>query len=243
MFEELAPDNYKFPMLSEKFCAELLDEIERFLLWQATQVQNEVPGSRFLNTRLCVLDHMGKIGPHLLDLIKKVVDRLNPWLFPEVCGETLAKGGTDYRFGFSIGYSKTAELGKSKTRNVTRNALDWHTDDSEISLTIRLGREFTGGGVNLRHLNDDARRGQLQKTFFQKTGDATLFFGQQNHEVEPVTEGERQMLVIWFRSSNFRSKTCPCCRMWRRFGVLKDLKSNRVDGRNCCYDQCVLSVG
>lgn len=93
----------------------------------------------------------------------------------------------------------------------------YHTDDSEVSLTIRLGKgEYEGGEVVLRHLRDSADAGKVQTVIKQTDGEATLFYGQQYHEVLPVVAGERHMLVVWFRAGGFRVKVCPCCRMNRR---------------------------
>mmetsp|Transcript_4708 Transcript_4708/g.11570 ORF Transcript_4708/g.11570 Transcript_4708/m.11570 type:complete len:663 (-) Transcript_4708:429-2417(-) len=280
--KEIAEEVYRFPVLKQEICEELLEEIELFLQWQAEQLRRKVPGSELLNTKLCVLDHLNEIGPHLLDLLKTaVVDPLMTLLYPSVSQNTSFEGkllynqgaaadhggnstmlsredilmATDYRYGFSIGYSpdgagagrsgdpapgqgdyhqrnftsgtgNTSAVGRlsraaearGKSLNISRVGLDCHTDDSEISLTIRLGKEYSGGAVGLRWKVSDAREGELQTKILQSNGEGTLFYGQQFHEVEAVTGGERQMLVVWFRGeSHFRTNTCPCCRMNRRF--------------------------
>jgi len=282
--EEIEEAVFQFKCLKPEICEALLFEIEAFLEWQQDKVDRGERGAAYFNARLCVLDHLPVVGPHILDILKSaLVDRVAPLLFPEVCerGNSLAtsfaarysagssgSGGAnpanpatgsktggnntagaaeaaeaaaeaaagqvppdmDYRFGFAIGYAAdlAAAEREGKARNVTRTALDWHTDDSEITLTIRLGREFSGGEVVLRGFRGSTapgtREGEVQRNVRQRNGEATLFFGQQNHEVLPVLSGERQMLIVWFRSSFFRTRTCPCCRTYRRFGkcVLRD---------------------
>lgn len=53
---------YRFPVLKQEICDELLEEIELFLQWQAEQLRRKVPGSELLNTKLCVLDHLNLGG-------------------------------------------------------------------------------------------------------------------------------------------------------------------------------------
>ncbi|CAD7958293.1 unnamed protein product [Amoebophrya sp. A120] len=263
VISEIADEVYRFPTLSKQICDELLVEIELFLEWQEKQIQMKKPGSHLLNTKLCVIDHINHIGPHLLNVLKDaVVDPLMTVLYPAVSQNTTFQGKllepvpklgsteakkfttheelmqtvqkpTDFRYGFSIGYANRKRETKD-SRNISRVGLDCHTDDSEVSLTIRLGKEYSGGAVGLRWKVGDENEGQLQTKIVQKNGEGTLFYGQQFHEVDPVETGERQMLVVWFRGEHgFRTNTCPCCRMNRRFDP------------NCilCYDNSLKDTG
>jgi hypothetical protein len=272
VLREVAESVFQFPCLRPDVCEELLEEVGHFMAWSKEMVRRGVPGSAHLQTKLCVLDHLGAIGPRVLDVLQEaLVHPLARALFPHTCpthpaeeegggaaeaaaeAEVEQRGGggqagegaastataipqrafdgacrartrttpslppTDYRYGFSIGYASDPTVAVDG-RHVSRQGLVPHTDDSEISLTVRLGRSFQGGEVVLRHLKDDPRAGQEQHRVAYETGQGTLFYGQQFHEVEPVTSGERQMLVVWFRSQPFRDVSCPCCTKRRRFG-------------------------
>ncbi|CAD7945340.1 unnamed protein product [Amoebophrya sp. A25] len=260
-------------------------------------MQSKMPGAELLNTKLCVIDHINVIGPHVLDLLKKhVADPLLTILYPQVAQNTTYHGDllhynparsdrvdgvnyassgmaaddddlygtppsspceagnslrnddlapTDYRYGFSIGYANANRDKANGSRNISRVGLDCHTDDSEVSLTIRLGREYEGGEVGLRWKIGDKFEGEEQCLIKQKNGEGTLFYGQQFHEVHPVTSGERQMLVVWFRGEKtFRANTCPCCRMHRRHDtncvLCFDARIKGTRSRSGSQDACEL---
>ena len=70
-----------------------------------------------------------------------------------------------------------------------------------------------GGEVALHGLRGESKELTLVQP---KVGRAMLHCGQHIHEVRNVSTGERHMLVIWFRSSSYRTNTCPCCVINRR---------------------------
>eukprot|EP00397_Hematodinium_sp_SG-2012_P018731 GEMP01019200.1.p1 GENE.GEMP01019200.1~~GEMP01019200.1.p1 ORF type:complete len:387 (+),score=62.71 GEMP01019200.1:142-1302(+) len=208
--DEVVDHVYRFSLFTPEFCEQLIAQVEHFLSWQTKQVEQGVPGSKDLSTRLCVVEQMGPVGEQLLDLLKNtIMDPLSRKLFPDVLNPD---GDTSFRYGFIIGYSDSLKEGG----NISRKALDTHTDDSEVTMTICLGREYTGGNVILRHLREDPNEGEEQTRIKMETGQATLFYGQQLHQVEDITSGERHIFVIWARSNKYRAANCPCCRMYRR---------------------------
>jgi hypothetical protein len=66
-----------------------------------------------------------------------------------------------------------------------------HKDDSNITLNINLGEEFTGG---------DFRYGTHQSGFLcQKVGQGLMHCGHLPHSTMPITKGVRYNLIIWFK--------------------------------------------
>ena len=98
---------------------------------------------------------MGTFGKHILDEIhRKFANPILRVLYPDVCCSSNVDGGSlpgvDFRFGFAIGYAAKGDVRlKLEDRNISRTGLDYHTDDSEVSLTVRLGREYEGGEVRV----------------------------------------------------------------------------------------------
>ena len=93
-----------------------------------------------------------------------------------------------------------------------------HTDDSEVTLNVGLGRAFDGGDLVLGGVRgvefdeDDCR-------IRPRPGVAVVHVGRQLHAVDAVTGGERRVLICWCRSmAGARSRVCPCCWMNRRDG-------------------------
>ena len=80
-----------------------------------------------INTKLCVLEHMGSIGKHILDEIqKKFANPVLSVLYPDVCNPAPLPA-TDFRFGFAIGYAAQDDVEQRLgSRNISRTGLDYH---------------------------------------------------------------------------------------------------------------------
>jgi hypothetical protein len=206
---EVVPRVYTFDLFTPEFCEQLLDQVKHFGEWKKEATTAALPVTEDLSQQMTVVDQMGDMGEKLLDTLRDViVDPLAKTLYPEVDDPN---SKSSYRYGFILGYSN-----KPGQEQISRKKLDAHTDDSEVTLTVCLGRDYKGGEVVLRHLRSDPKEGEVQDKIKMKTGEATLFLGQQMHEVQDITEGERYIFVLWFRREKYRAATCPCCRMFRR---------------------------
>jgi hypothetical protein len=105
---------------------------------------------------------------------------------------------------------------------LARPSLTPHTDDSELTLNVGLGRSFEGGELIFRGLRGTPSEGQEELRLKPVPGRAVVHLGQHLHEVSPVTGGERFALIVWARSQAYRAKTCPCCLIQRREGCVFD---------------------
>mmetsp|Transcript_29088 Transcript_29088/g.64054 ORF Transcript_29088/g.64054 Transcript_29088/m.64054 type:complete len:391 (+) Transcript_29088:45-1217(+) len=205
---EESPGVFSFQLLDSTLCHLLVQESSAFLDWSREQQAAGAPGSEFLQTGICVVDHLGKAGEHVLNSIfELIMQPLSARLFAETGGASL-----DYRYGYIIGYGNEAE--RSKDRSIVRQGFISHIDDSEVTLNVclRNPKQFTGGRLMLQHLRGSSKEGQLEKTMELKLGRAVMHRGVHMHEVEGVTSGQRQVLIMWTRSSEFRAATCPCVR-------------------------------
>ena len=116
-----------------------------------------------------------------------------------------------------LGYAGKGAIASADASSLlSRVALLPHTDDSEVTLNVSLGREFEGGALRLRGLRCAAGEGRVQVDIAPTAGRAVLHLGQHLHEVTAVTAGERYALIMWMRSRAYRAATCPCCMTFRR---------------------------
>lgn len=99
---------------------------------------------------------------------------------------------------------------------LVRDALVFHTDDSEVTLNLSLGREFEGGELVLRGLRNGRGEGKEEARIKPRPGRAVLHLGQHLHEVTKVLAGERYALIMWARNEGYRETVCPCCLIARR---------------------------
>ena len=159
----------------------------------------------------------------------------------------------DFRYGYIIGYTdkqtaqhqleerqqSTVSTPSSSSSNggietlLTRNSLRKHTDDSEVTVNINLGKIFTGGDLIFKGLRNTSQKNhQINKTnigistndtvIHPELGKAIIHLGQHIHAVTPVETGERYNLILWSRSSTYRNITCPCCLIHRRTECICD---------------------
>ena len=101
-----------------------------------------------------------------------------------------------------------------------RSSLVHHTDDSELTVNVGLGRDFDGGDLLLGGVRGTpAEASSLVDRVGPRRGVATIHLGRHLHAVDNVSSGERRVLICWCRSlAGVRSQVCPCCWMNRRAG-------------------------
>jgi hypothetical protein len=167
------------------------------------------------------------------DTLLKVCAPLAAALFPSVAADQLGASSLNYRqvpsppapcfsafcarYAYIVGYSSKGAISAAGSSSLlSRVSLVPHTDDSEVTLNVGLGRQFEGGALRLRGLRCAAGEGRVQSDIMPRAGCAVLHLGQHLHEVTPVTAGERYALIMWMRSQAYRAATCPCCVTFRR---------------------------
>ncbi len=201
------PGIYSFEMLQSDFCQQLLDEIVSYQSW-CKEEKLDVQPPNSMNKYGVILDDLG-FGPFLNELMTKYVAPLSGLLFKDLGGDTL-----DEHHGFIVEYGMNKDT-----------SLGFHTDDSEITLNVCLGKHFTGGTLYF----DGVREHKCQQTLslqndhieiVHKIGRAILIQGQQMHGANDITSGERYNLIMWCKSSKYRQENniyggCSDCDNWR----------------------------
>ncbi|XP_021896169.1 uncharacterized PKHD-type hydroxylase At1g22950-like [Carica papaya] len=188
---EQTPGIFTFEMLQPKFCRLLLSEVENFERW-VHAVNCGIMRPNTMNEYGVVLDDFGfetMLG-QLMDVYIKPISKV---FFPEVGGSTL-----DYHHGFIVEYGidRDVELG-------------FHVDDSEVTLNVCLGRQFSGGqlffrGIRCdRHVNTETKPEEILD-YSHVPGCAVLHRGRHRHGARATTFGHRVNLILWCRSSIFR---------------------------------------
>ncbi|KAD4983068.1 hypothetical protein E3N88_19739 [Mikania micrantha] len=202
IINEVAPGVYTFDMLQPGFCEMLIREVENFENW-ARKTRFMIMRPLTLNKFGVVLDDFGMKGT-LDNLLEDFISRISKVAFPDVYA-------LDSHHGFTIEYGMDRDVG-----------VGLHVDESEVTLNVCLGKQFTGGELVFRgvrcekHLNSEAR---LEETFefSHILGHAFIHRGGHRHGVAATTSGHRINLVMWCRSS-----------------ALRELKKHTKDCSNIC---------
>ncbi|XP_008243307.1 PREDICTED: uncharacterized PKHD-type hydroxylase At1g22950-like isoform X2 [Prunus mume] len=145
-----------------------------------------------MNRYGCVLDDFG-LETMLDKVMEDFIRPMSRVFFPEVGGSTL-----DSHHGFVVEYGtdKDAELG-------------FHVDDSEVTLNVCLGKQFSGGELFFRgircdkHVNSETQSEEIFD-YSHVPGHAVLHRGRHRHGARATTSGCRVNLLLWCRSSVFR---------------------------------------
>jgi len=192
-FEEVIPGVYRFPMVDSKFASQLLAEVDHFEKW-CFENNVEVSRPNSMNNYGAILDHFG-FHQALSDLIDAFINPLALKLYPHM---KPLNGG---HHGFIVSY----QVGKDEK-------LDFHRDDSEVTLNLCLGRDFKGGelyfgGVRCRkHQQVPPVQGKEGHKIGHNVGYGLLHLGAHRHAATKIESGRRENLILWCRSDTCRAK-------------------------------------
>ena len=82
--------------------------------------------------------------------------------------------------------------------------LDMHTDDSDVTLNVCLGREFTGAGLTFCGSMGQPDYRRFSTQYSHKRGYAVIHLGTKRHGADDITSGERNNLIIWNHNYEYR---------------------------------------
>ncbi|CAN7133882.1 unnamed protein product [Brassica rapa subsp. narinosa] len=184
-----APGIYTFDMFKPQFCQMLIAEVENMEKWFHYS-KSSMMRPTTINKFGVVLDDFGLDGM-LQKLLGDFISPISQVLFPEACGT-----GLDSHHGYAIEYGKYRDTD-----------LGFHVDDSEVTLNVCLGNQFSGGELYFRGVRcDDHVNSEIKENYdySQVPGQAVLHHGHHRHGARAITAGRLVNLVMWCRSSTFR---------------------------------------
>ena len=196
---EVSPGIFSLPLFTPAFCALLLEETEHF-------EKSDLPRGRpnTMNNYGLMLGEVGMRGlmTHLLELI---IAPMSAALFAQetFCRPSAARGGLDHHHSFVVKY-RAKQRGEAVSAG--DEGLDMHHDSSETTLNVCLGKgDFAYGGLVFCGRTGEPGVRALQYSHQQLPGEALLHLGRHRHGAAKMTRGERCNLIVWARSSGFRS--------------------------------------
>ena len=87
---------------------------------------------------------------------------------------------------------------------------DRHTDDSDVTLNVCLGQDFSGAGLTFCGDVGDADHRALSHRYSHVPGRALLHLGRRRHGADTIATGRRVNLIMW----NY-------CKEWRASAVYR----------------------
>lgn len=191
IMDEPSPGIFTFEMLQPRFCDLLMSEVANFEKWvQETKFTVMRPNT--MNKFGAVLDDFG-MESMLQKLMEDFISPMAKVFFADVGGLTL-----DSHHGYVLEYGMDRDV-----------CLGFHVDDSDVTLNVCLGRQFSGGELFFRgvrcenHVNTETQPDEVFD-YQHVQGRAVLHRGHHRHGARATTLGTRMNLVLWCRSSVFK---------------------------------------
>ena len=100
----------------------------------------------------------------------------------------------DRHHSFVVQYAAGKDLG-----------LDMHTDNSDVTFNVCLGREFTGAGLTFCGYMGEARHRQFTHCYRHVKGDCVVHLGRRRHGADNIASGERLNLIVWNHNRAYRN--------------------------------------
>ncbi|EOD13182.1 hypothetical protein EMIHUDRAFT_452053 [Emiliania huxleyi CCMP1516] len=116
-----------------------------------------------------------------------------------------AEGGFTSHHSFMVKYKAGQDLG-----------LDMHTDDSDVTVNVCLGKDFRGAANQMRRTetavcpDEHSRRHPTRcvrpsSTVILRLSRALLHLGSRRHGADDIASGERNNLIVWNQNARYRA--------------------------------------
>ncbi|KAM3330311.1 hypothetical protein ACQJBY_026933 [Aegilops geniculata] len=233
---EPIPGVFSFAMLQPNFCDMLLEEVENFEKW-VHAMKFKIMRPNTMNKYGAVLDDFG-LEAMLNQFMEEFIAPISKVFYPEVGGGTL---DSHHAFVVEYGKDRDVELEARFHVNSIFHTLGFHVDDSEVTLNVCLGKQFSGGELYFRgircenHVNSETQHEEMYD-YSHVPGRAVLHRGRHRHGARPTSSGLRMNLLLWCRSSVFRemkkyqmdfSSWCGECQREKRERQIQCVKATK----------------
>lgn len=170
-------------MFSRKFCDMLIEEVDNFA---TTGLPARRPNS--MNNYGIILNEIGW-KPMVNVLQDSILARIAGRYWPHIAP-------FDGHHTFIVRYKSDEDRG-----------LDMHTDDSDVTFNLCLGREFSGAGLSFCGVMGQPDHRKHSFTYKHDLGRCCWHLGRQRHGADDITAGERLNLIVWNHSSTHRKSS------------------------------------
>ncbi|XP_068100409.1 2-oxoglutarate and iron-dependent oxygenase domain-containing protein 2 isoform X2 [Hyperolius riggenbachi] len=181
---------YRLPIFTAQFCKDFVEELANF---EGSEMEKGRPNT--MNNYGVLLNELGLDDSFITPLREQYLRPLVSLLFPDWGGSCL-----DSHKAFVVQYSLDKDMD-----------LSCHYDNSEVTVNVSLGKEFTDGNLYFSDMREVPANERRYTEVEHMPGQGILHRGQQMHGALPITSGERWNLIIWMRASSVRNKLCPMC--------------------------------
>jgi hypothetical protein len=182
LLTEIGPGVYTFPLFTETYCTMLLDEFDHY---RASGLPITRPNS--MNNYGLIVNEIG-LEKMMTLLQQQFLQPVAAALFPTKGGLSL-----DEHHTFVVQYRQGDDAG-----------LDMHTDDSDVTFNVCLGKVFTGAGLTFCGSIGTPGHRTFDLRYKHVVGRCVVHLGTKRHGADDIQTGERNNLIIWNKSRSWR---------------------------------------
>ncbi len=179
-----APGVFVFPLFTLAFCDMLLAELDAY---DASGLPTTRPNS--MNRYGLILNDIG-LEPLIDSLVATVFRHIGRVCFP------IEGGSLDRHHTFIVRYSADKDAG-----------LDMHTDNSEVTFNVCLGRDFRAAGLTFCGEMGAPEHRHFSHRHEHSVGNCVVHLGRRRHGADDITEGERVNLIVWCHNRAYRASS------------------------------------
>jgi len=168
---------YRFKLFTPEFCMMLMEEVDHI---NNSQIPMRRPNgmNRFGN----ILDDFG-FKCLFRSLATEIVEPLALEMWPQWVG----KGECCEQYGFVVRYKIGEDLNLAE-----------HTDTSNVTLNLCMGKEFEGGELYFKGVRyTESAKSQEKFDVSHVPGEAVIHLGGHYHAAQSIRAGDRQNLILW----------------------------------------------
>lgn len=181
---------YRVDLFTDEFCDLLLAELDAL---EASGIPLRRPNG--MNRFGAILSQLGFQKGLLDPLMHEVIAPLSQMLWPE----WVAPDDAVETYGFVVRY----RLGEDTD-------LAEHSDTSNVTANVCLGREFEGGDIYFKGVRMTSSENTLTSfSVGHRKGSVLLHLGGHRHGVQPLVCGERSNLILWGTAECGRVRIVP----------------------------------
>jgi hypothetical protein len=187
---EIGKNIFHGKILNEIFCDLVLNKVKLYEFCE-DQKLNKQPNS--MHSNAISLQNLG-LDEFVNDFFKKILVNVIRLIFPEQINQEF-----DGIHGFVVRYGNTRD-----------KHLDFHVDDSLITMNLCLNGTFSGSdlifnGVRCPIHIDTPFQDKEEITITHQKGFTVMHEGKNRHYVNSITDGNRYGLIIWCQNFKERS--------------------------------------
>jgi len=181
LMREEAWEVYSFPVFTLAFCDTYIEELYSFY---ASGLPARRPNS--MNNYGVIVNDIG---------FEAMNDRFQQDFLEPISRALFPGAGSflGHQHTFVVRYKVGEDLG-----------LDMHTDDSDITFNICLGKDFKGAGLQFCGNQGSAKHRQASLVYQHVRGRCVVHKGHRRHGADDITEGERLNLIFWNHNPEYR---------------------------------------